>query len=314
MSTGYRDWVLPGKKLSIELSSYCQARCLMCPFEEFPYKNRSMSFELFKKCIDEGSKHGLEYIDICLMGDSLLDPGAKEKFDYVKASYPNMKVYASSTGMSAEPDFTCKYVDTLHVSFYGLDKETYERVHKGSVVFEKAQENIERILEKPKGKRPYVVMTFLLLPENENQLNGWINKWEPLADEVIVWKPHNWAGLHDSYPTKEELKDAKTCHRPMGGPLCVWVNGDVTPCCFSWDKSMVIGNVNEESLEEIYFGDKRKELQRIHADSLFFGCGKACEKCDQLFAREDALVYTNNGRITGQQIVSEDYVIRFDAD
>lgn len=308
-----KQWSLPGRKLSIELSSYCQARCTMCPFDEFPLKNRNMEFSLFKKCIDEGALHDLEYIDVCLMGDSLLDPGAEEKFDYVRANYPNMKVYASSQGMSAKPDFVCKYVNTLHVSFYGTTKDVYEKVHGGSVRFEQATENIEKILERPKGQRPYVVMTFLMLPENEHQLKDWIAKWEPISDEVIVWKPHNWAGLYDTDdPAENDLKDAKSCSRPFGGPLCVWVNGDVTPCCFSWDQSMVIGNAYEQSLEEIFFGEKRKRLQRIHEDNAFLSCGLSCEKCDQLFSRENALVYTNNNRVTGQQIVAEDYVVKFD--
>ncbi len=308
-------WSLPGKKISIELSSYCQARCMMCPFEEFPLKNRNMPFELFKKCVDEGAKHDLEYIDICLMGDSLLDPRAVEKFDYVKNTYPNMKIYASSQGMSANPDFVCRYIDTLHVSFYGTTKEVYEKIHRGAVKFEKATENIERILAHPRGERPYVVMTFLMLPENTEQLDDWLKKWEPISDEVIVWKPHNWAGIDDiSTPSESELKNAKSCCRPFGGPLCIWVNGDVTPCCFSWDKSMVIGNAWDQSLEEIMFSDRRKAIQKIHENNQFYKCGLPCEKCDQIFSRQDALVYTNKNRVTGQQIVAEEYVVRFDKD
>ena len=304
------NWILPGKTLIMGLSSYCGARCLMCPFEQYNNNNRSMSFDLFKKCVDEGSKHGLEYIDTCLMGDSLLDPGLDEKIAYTKTNYPWIKFYASSQGMSATPNKVCGKVDTLHLSIYGTSKEVYEKVHRGGVNYEVAMKNIEEILSYPKDKRPYLIFTFLLLPENEFQLEEWIRKWESLVDEVIVWKPHNWAGLYNT-GCPIDYDKARSCQRPAGGPLTVWVNGDVTVCCFSWDKSMKIGDANKQSLEDIYFSKRRKEIIKIHSMNSFHNCGLACENCDQILDRNDALVYTNKGRITGQAIVSGDYVVRF---
>lgn len=77
---------------------------------------------------------------------------------------------------------------------------------------------------------------------------------------------------------------------------------------------MVIGNVKNESLEDIFFGEKRRLIQNIHEKRDFFQCGISCQKCDQLFSREDALVYSNKNRTTGQQIVSEDFIVRFEVE
>ncbi len=307
-----REWSLAGGTITVGISSFCGARCICCPFDDFPLRNQNMDNDLFVKCIDEAYEHGMRYLDLCLMGDSLLDPNKEFKLSYVRRNYPDVKIYASSTGMSADPEFVKDYVDTLHVSFYGMTKEVYEKVHRGGVKFEKALDNIEKILAMPKTMRPYVVLTFLVLPENEHQLGDWKEKWEPIADEIIVWKPHNWAGL---YPTDscivQDFSIAKSCNRPFGGPLCVWVNGDVTVCCFSWDKDMVIGNLYDQTLEEIYHGPKRKEIQRIHEKNMFSECKLPCKKCDQIFPREDALVYTNHNRKTGHAIMTEEYSVEF---
>ena len=292
-------WILPGKSLSLELSSVCQARCKMCPFELNPNKNKHMEFELFKKCVDEGAKHGLETLDLCLMGDSLLDKGFVQKMEYIKSYYPDIKVYASSQGMSIDVDTCCKYVDTLHVSFYGTTKEVYEKVHGGGVRYEKSLDNVERLLARPNAERPYVIFTFLILPENEHQLDEWLGKWEDIADEVIVWRPHNWAGIFDD-ETKNDIYQngvkPKSCGRPINGPFCIWVNGDVTPCCFSWDKRLVIGNVYNETLEQIYYSDRRRQIMIVHENNAFQNCSLPCEKCDQVLSRKDALVYTNHDR------------------
>lgn len=75
---------------------------------------------------------------------------------------------------------------------------------------------------------------------------------------------------------------------------------------------MVIGNVKEQSLEDIFWGDKRKEIIDIHVKNAFDRCCLQCEKCDQLFSREDALVYSNKGRATREQILGEKKTTRFD--
>lgn len=308
-----RKWEMPGKTIVMELSSACQARCIMCPINDFFYKTQFMDNDLFVKCIDDAYAHGVRFIDTCSMGDSLLDPQKEYKFKYVKEHYPDMKIYASCTGMSADPEFVSKYIDTLHISFYGATKETYERIHRGTVKYEIAKKNVEEILRKPREERPYVVLTYLLLPENESEYEMWKQQWEPIADEVIVWKPHNWGGFYTKdVPSAEKLRLAKSCSRPFNGGFNVWVNGDVTVCCFSWDKRMVIGNMNNQTFEEIFFGEKRKHIMDIHKNNAFHDCDLPCEKCDQIFPREDALVYTNNARVVGQSIVDENYVVKFD--
>lgn len=307
------QWTLPSKEIAMELSSYCGANCVCCPHEEFSLKNRNMEFPLFQKCVDDAVAHGAISLDICLMGDALLDPGIEKKLSYCRKKYPELRIYCSSTAQMAKPDFVAKYIDSLQISMYGVTKEVYEKVHRGSLKFEKTMENVEGILALPKGKRPYVTMVFLLLPENQHQMDDWIEKWEPRADEVLVWRLHNWAGRYAKrYPTEEELKSAKTCARPFGGDLCVWVNGDVTVCCFSEDKRLVVGNMYEQTLEEIFFGEEMKRIQEIHKNNSFYHCGLPCELCDQIFPRDNALVYSNKNRHVGQKISHADHVYQFE--
>ena len=306
-------WILPSKEIALELSSYCGANCVCCPHEHFPLKDRNMDYGLFVKCVDDAVAHGAISIDICLMGDALLDPGIEQKLQYCRETYPDLKIYCSSTAQTATPEFVSKYIDTLQISMYGMTKEVYEKVHRGGLKFEKTMANIEGILALPDGKRPYISMVFLLLEENSHQMEEWKAKWEPLADEILIWRTHNWAGRYAVHvPTKEELKSAKSCCRPFGGDLCIWVNGDVTVCCFSEDKTLVVGNMYEQSLEEIFFGERMKKIQQIHRDGAFHQCGLPCEKCDQIFPRDDALVYSSKNRTVGQKLSHPEHVYKFE--
>lgn len=306
-------WELPSKEIALELSSYCGANCVCCPHQNFSLKNRNMDYALFVKCVDDAVLHGAISIDICLMGDALLDPGIEKKLGYCREKYPNLKIYCSSTAQTAKPEFVSKYIDTLQISMYGVTKEVYEAVHRGSLKFEKTIANIEGILALPKERRPYVTMVFLLLPENQHQVEDWKAMWESKVDEVLIWRVHNWAGRYAVKKlSQEELKSAKSCFRPFGGDLCVWVNGDVTVCCFSEDKSLVVGNMYEQTLEEIFFGERMKQIQQIHKDNAFYNCNLPCEKCDQIFPRTDALVYSSKNRIVGQKLSHSDHVYKFE--
>ena len=308
-----KHWTLPSKEVAMELSSYCGANCVCCPHEEFPLKNRNMDYDLFVKCVDDAVAHGAISLDICLMGDALLDPGIEKKLSYCRENYPDLEIYCSSTAQTAKPEFVSKYIDSLQISMYGVTKEVYESVHRGSLKFEKTIENIEGILALPDGKRPYITMVFLMLPENQHQMEEWKVKWEPRADEILIWRPHNWAGRHskEALP-REKYSEAKTCARPWGGDLCIWVNGDVTVCCFSEDKRLVVGNMYEQTLEEIFFGEKMKRIQEIHKAGTFYGSNLPCERCDQIFPRTDALVYSNKNRQVGQKISHADHVYKFE--
>jgi len=306
-------FILPSKEIALELSSYCGGNCVCCPHDDFPLKNRNMDNDLFMKCVDDAVSHGAISIDICLMGDALLDPEIEKKLGYCRKNYPNLKIYCSTTAQTATPEFVSKYIDTLQISIYGATKEVYEAVHRGGLKYEKTIKNVEGILALPKDKRPYVMMVFLLLPENHHQMEEWKLKWEPKADEILIWRTHNWAGRYATNTLEaNDYLNAKSCSRPFGGDLCVWVNGDVTVCCFSEDKRLVVGNMYEQTLEQIFFGEKMKHIQEIHKNNAFYQCGLPCEKCDQIFSRKDALVYSNKNRTVGQKVSHADHSYMFE--
>ena len=308
-----QGFILKSKEIAVEVSSYCGANCIMCPHDSFELRNRNMPFSLFKKIVDEAVMYGAISLDICLLGDALLAHDAEEKLAYCREAHPSLKVYCSTTAQTATPAFVSKYIDSVQISLYGNTKQTYESVHRGGLVFENTIANVEGILDLPKEKRPYVQMTFLCLPQNEHEMEDWKQRWEPRADEIMIWKPHNWAGvLYDNHYSEQQYKNAKSCGRPFTGDLCIWVNGDVSVCCFSADKRLVVGNSHEHTLEEIDGSERMKQIRAIHKNAAFFRSNLPCEKCDQIFPRDGALIYSSKGRTVGTKISQENHVYKFE--
>ena len=74
---------------------------------------------------------------------------------------------------------------------------------------------------------------------------------------------------------KNKLKNSKTfCMAPWMSSH-TWPDGRVFPCC-TWDTSEVIGNINDNTLEEIWNSEKYKKLR---LDMLSETPVKSCERC-----------------------------------
>lgn len=288
------------RSLIMEVTTYCQADCVVCVRDKIKYELGNMTQELFEKAVNEAAylyqiRGGvLEFIDLGGMGEPLLDAQIEAKLEWLNEYYPNIKVGVTTNGqlVMKKKDILCKYVDILKISNYGFTKKSFENVHRGSLKFEDVKKNIEDFLQIPREVRPKVIMSFLILEENKGEENAWREYWEGKCEELYIWLPHNWAGYRKSH-TKQIFENSRSCGRP-GRDFTVRANGDVSVCCWDFNREMTLGNLNERSFEEIYEGEKLKEIMEMHKKKTFFNCDNICRNCDQLYDRSDALIYSSD--------------------
>jgi len=289
--------------LSFEASSYCGGNCFFCPQDRYQLRNQTMPFEIFKKAVDEAAPMGLKLISFGVMGDSWLDKGLGEKLKYVKHNYPNVQTYIATTGHVIDFDLV-KYFDVIKLSNYGFTKGTFESMHGGSVKFEDAQLNIKTLLSLPNERRGgvHIYMSYLLTQRNAHEKDAWLEYWEPKVDEISIWKLCNVGGAIevDALDDIEYNGPAKSCGRGLSGNMAIRVNGLVSMCCFDNFLDLVIGDLREESFADMFANSEMfRRIVKVHKSNNFVACGLICEKCDQIYDRTDALIYTNAGRKIG---------------
>ncbi len=283
--------------VTIENTSFCGANCVMCPREQYRFPKENMEESLFEKIVKQVYEAGIRQIDIGGYGDPLTDAGLKEKLHYVKDNYPEMRVAMISTCQLLKgemADLIADKVDDLKISNYGISAASYEAVHRGSLKYEMVHENILKFLERE--KRPHVMMAYLILQGlNDSEIDEWRNYWEDKADDIQIWYPHNYAGAKSEFDNTLDYdwSETKTCGRP-GKDFVFCANGDVTACCFDFNHNLLIGNIYQESFQEIMEGTKLKNISEIHEKNVFKGCGLICEHCDQILDRNEALYYSSN--------------------
>jgi radical SAM protein with 4Fe4S-binding SPASM domain len=79
----------------------------------------------------------------------------------------------------------------------------------------------------------------------------------------------------------------KACPYPFYN-LVVKSNGDVVPCCVAWEKSLVIGNVKDQTLREIWKGEALARIHRLHLEGRA-GELAACRNCDTPYNSPDSV-------------------------
>ena len=282
---------LRSEKITIENTNLCPASCTICPRDKYESKLGIMDFNLFKKIINNLSNQtNVKMVDIGGFGEPFADKLLFERCAYIREKLPEVKIFTSSNCFLMTPDKyddVVKYIDALKISVYGVTKETYEKCHRGSVTYEKTYDNILGLLERK--EKPYTIGLLTLTKDNEKEKEDWIKYWKPKLDEVYVWLPHNFAG-NMNFRTIDPKQ--KTCGRPLNGPLYVHIDGTVSMCCLDINKKLVIGNMDTDTIPEIFNSRAYRRIKKAHKDSKFRGL--LCERCCQTNYNPEVMVYASN--------------------
>lgn len=285
-----------------EVTDHCNAHCVMCPREKHDRAHGIMNQLAYERSIDEVKALGATRVVLTGFGEPLLDTRLEAKVAYAKRN--GLSTYIITNGSALAPTRIHRLLlaglDEMRVSFYGMRPETYNAVMRG-LDFHRTTRNLLNFLTTRSALRipTRVQLSYLVLPENESDVDEFIRFWEPKVDAIEVWKPHNFGDGKD-YRLRTGIK--RTCGRPENGPLQIQWDGTVIPCCYDYNNQIVLGNAFQQSVVEILRGAPYEALRDAHRRGEF-GRFPYCDQCDQLLPHADALVYTNRHDLPPEEAV-----------
>jgi radical SAM protein with 4Fe4S-binding SPASM domain len=106
-----------------------------------------------------------------------------------------------------------------------------------------------------------------------------------IYDELVIEQLHTMGSDMVHLRSYEENKAA--CPYAFY-TLVIKANGDVVPCCVAWEQSLVCGNIHQQSIAQIWRGDKLREIQRLHLQGRRNELA-ACRSCDTIFSSPDSV-------------------------
>ena len=275
-------------RLWVEPSSYCNLRCVMCPQSmPRPHLKGHMEWDLFTRIIDEARDFVYD-INLHHTGEATLNRRLPDMIAYARNAGIYTRLHTNGTLLKEELSEALidAGLDLISFSFDGFEKETYESI-RVNAKFEKTLGNIVNFLKikQQKGsKTPYTILEVIHLNEKlrpdsperftfERQFKGL-----PL-DEFIVKEPHNWAGSFDrsGYAVGHVFSP---CTFPWYALVIHW-DGRVAPCPQDFYCDLLMGNVREKTIREIWNDEPIRALRRAMR---LRDCSKVtpCRDCDMI--------------------------------
>lgn len=307
---------------NIETTNYCNMKCVFCARTIYmERKNIWINDNLFESMLDkivthdpkeldeflnwlkndtifdpsEVSENGFYFsiVSKCLIlhgyGEPFLDKFLIKRLEACKKR--NIPTYFSCTPATMTVEKAVHAMEAgltvLKFSLDAMDDEKIKTIRGKKANFD---ESINKILELIEIKKKRNLKT-LLVPcmiainndeENKKMHQNFINFWKDKDVFAYVKSQDNrWL-----FEQNEELKNhshyaKQYCEYPWTS-LTVMAEGNIVPCTQISNNEIVLGNVNNNSLEEIWNGKEYEKFRKMHVNGNFPKGHKCSEKCDQV--------------------------------
>lgn len=273
----------------IEPTNCCNYACPICPNRNYRASEKGyMNMALFKRILEQ-IKDFADVIQLYWVGEPLLSPSIIDMIKYCKRD-THAKIMLSSNGSLLTKETVDKIVgsglDKLIISMDAAESnKIYNQIRTNGdirVLNENTMEMIKR------NSQIDITLQFILTNVNEEEKERFVKKWARYPVTIRIQCLYTWA---NQLP---ELNDFSNHLSPMIGKrrrpcsdlwykMVVHWNGQVSLCCFDWTFKNVIGDLNTQSIEDIWNSDTINRFRSAHMESNYSGL---CEKCDA-WATED---------------------------
>ncbi|MFC1590161.1 radical SAM/SPASM domain-containing protein [Candidatus Omnitrophota bacterium] len=260
--------------LDIEVTNNCNLRCTMCFVDFTVDKGKFIDIGLFKRIVDEGSRHDLSSIKFNYRGEPMLHPQLIEMVRYAKKSgiiETQFNTNATLLDEERSEQLITAGLDKIIISIDGINPETYKKIRGAD--YHRVVANIKRFIEirrSLKKKKPVVRVQMVCMEENRHEIKDFVAFWRENADQVGLlryrWKPDEPKGKDQALD--DYRKFTKPCHQ-LFQRLVVGCDGKVSMCCGDNLRKVIIGDVNKTGIKKLWDSDILNKIRGLHREGRF---------------------------------------------
>lgn len=274
--------------ICIEPTNICNFKCRMCwqgteEYEQFggPFCNLDMNLfahileNIAFMCKKYGEK--IKLIKLYSTGEPMLNKDLGKMIKLIKkANVCYQLEVTSNCGMLTKDladDMIEAGLDYLRISVYSVLSERHSYVTRQTKITpEIIHQQVAYLYDKRNklGKeKPFICAKIIDTNSSENEL--FKEYYKDVSDEQIIDTPWNLAKLkensldalygdagsamHEKYEEMSIYKRRKACRYPFTH-MTIRSNGDVVVCCVDWSRDTLLGNLHNESLDDIWNGKR----------------------------------------------------------
>lgn len=266
--------------LSFEPTTTCNLACPECPsgLKSFTRETGNASLSLYQKVLEESKDH-LLILYLYFQGEPFIH---KDFIEMIRMAHDrHIYTITSTNGHYLTPrkaeEVVRSGLDRILISIDGSTQDVYEQYRIGGNL-EKVIEGTKNLVEakqRLKSSHPEIVFQMLVVRPNELQISEVEKLATSLGVDQLVLKTaqvYDFENGNSLIPTidryarykqmpngkwkiKSELKNQ--CWKMWHSAVSTW-DGQMIPCCFDKDAKYAMGNLQKETISEIWNNEKYK--------------------------------------------------------
>jgi hypothetical protein len=219
--------------------------------------------ERFKRVIDQIEGH-VEFVTLASRGEPLLAKGIEEMLAYTAGKFLGFKLNTNATFLDERRSHAILEAEpnTLVFSADAADPGTYAQLRVNGD-FEKVLANIRRFTEIKQRDYPNsrtITRVSGVAFDRTRQDHGAIEAfWQEHVDQVAFVDYNPWENAYDNEPNGILDPCSDLWRRTF-----VWWDGRVNPCDVDYRSFLSPGNVDFESVGEVWTGMGYTNLRKLH--------------------------------------------------
>ena len=253
------------KKIYVEITNICNLNCSFCA--KTTRKKENITIDKFKILLKKLKGH-TNYLYFHIMGEPTLHPNINELIDIASESF---NINITTNGTKLDEISKNKNIRQINISLHSINenlKEHLEFIFKHSEILLKNNTIVNYRLW-VKGNRYDEVVRIL----NEYYKVDVHNlKKKTIKKNLYIDYPQEFI-----WPSQNTLEYSGSCKGTIDH-IGILVDGTVVPCCLDNEGIINLGNIYQQSLDEIIKSDKFQQINQG------FKCNKRihplCKNCN----------------------------------
>lgn len=278
---------LPPDHVQIQTITGCNASCIFCPHgktrRNIP-SGRRMSWDLYRSVVSQCLDLGIRRYSIYLMNEPMLDRELPERIACISARIkrPQYTKITSHGGLLTESmakGLLDSGLDKLKISIQSLNSQTYRDIMR--LPLDKTLRNIDRFMElKAQGgyKKPRLEIVMVDSIQTHDEIPDMRRYWQNRGIKLYVEPVENRAdqkSIRNTAISSDRLQSFSWCRRLME-QVYVLYDGQMVQCCADWEQRSIMGDLTQNRLADIWYGERYTDCRRRFAAGNMQGMICAC--------------------------------------
>ena len=285
--------------LDVELTNFCNFRCCFCPTGTKSMKRMKgyMPDDVADALAENVRKYKIAGVRFIRWGEPTMHPKYLEIMRKVKNAGALIHINTNGSLMTEEQmnELMDMHLDSIKFSFQGADEGTYNEMREGGDYLKLL--NTIRKFHEIRGDRdyPYIQISTTLTSESDEQVENFKADVGNYCDYYNIGHTKlnhlNVEAMNVSDSEKNKIRELQKhetvskkyreiCNEAFDKLSINW-NGDATLCCSDYDNFMIVGNILDSDIKQIF----NSNVAKIYRDVILkkqYGKIKCCSDCYEI--------------------------------